>query len=119
MLIGLAVLGWLAGQPGFYAALGVPVPSTHAALLLFVLVVPVFTFFVTPLGALWSRRHEFEADAFASSHANAGELATALVKLHRDNASTLTPDPVYAAFYYSHPPPLTRISRLREAAAVP
>ena len=67
---------------------------------LFVLVVPVFTFFVTPLGALWSRRHEFEADAFASSHASAGELATALVKLHRDNASTLTPDPVYAAFYY-------------------
>jgi STE24 endopeptidase len=119
MFVGLAVLGWLAGQPGFYTALGVPTPSTHAALLLFVLVVPVFTFFVTPLGALWSRRHEFEADAFASSHANAGELATALVKLHRDNASTLTPDPVYAAFYYSHPPPLTRITRLRAAAAMP
>jgi STE24 endopeptidase len=78
--------------------------------------VPVFTFFVTPLGSLWSRRHEFEADAFASRHASAGELATALVKLHRDNASTLTPDPVYAAFYYSHPPPLVRISRLRAAA---
>ena len=119
MFLGLALLGWLAGQPGFYGALGVPVPSTHAALLLFVLVVPVFTFFVTPLGALWSRRHEFEADAFASRHASAGELATALVKLHRDNASTLTPDPVYAAFYYSHPPPLVRISRLRAAAAVP
>ena len=114
MFVGLAALGWLAEQPGFYTALGVPVPSTHAALLLFVLVVPVFTFFVTPLGALWSRRHEFEADAFATRHASAGELATALVKLHRDNASTLTPDPVYAAFYYSHPPPLTRISRLRE-----
>ncbi|HTL20474.1 MAG TPA: M48 family metallopeptidase [Steroidobacteraceae bacterium] len=117
MFLGLALLGWLTGQPGFYHALGVPVPSTHAALLLFVLVLPVFTFFVTPLASLWSRRHEFEADAFASQHANAGELATALVKLHRDNASTLTPDPVYAAFYYSHPPPLTRITRLRAAAA--
>jgi len=115
MFLGLAVLGWLTGQPGFYRALGVPVPSTHAALLLFVLVVPVFTFFVTPLGALWSRRHEFEADAFASRYASAGELAAALVKLHRDNASTLTPDPVYAAFFYSHPPPLTRIMRLRAA----
>ena len=119
MFLGLALLGWLARQPGFYAALGVPVPSTHAALLLFVLAVPVFTFFVTPLASLWSRRHEFEADAFASQHASAGELATALVKLHRDNATTLTPDPVYAAFYYSHPPPLARITRLRAAAAVP
>src|SRR5262249_3184283 len=93
-----------------------PVPSDHAALLLFVLVVPAFTFFITPLGALWSRRHEFEADAFATRYASGAELATALVKLHRDNASTLTPDPVYAAFYYSHPPPLARITRLREAA---
>lgn len=115
-LVGLAALGWLAQQPGFYAALGVPQPSTHAALLLFVLAVPAFTFFITPLASLWSRRHEFEADAFATRYANAGELATALVKLHRDNASTLTPDPMYAAFYYSHPPPLTRITRLRAAA---
>ena len=114
---GLAALGWLAARPGFYSALGVPVPSTHAALLLFVLAVPAFTFFITPLAALWSRRHEFEADAFATRHASAAELATALVKLHRDNASTLTPDPVYAAFYYSHPPPLARITRLRSAAA--
>jgi STE24 endopeptidase len=111
--VGLAVLGWLTGQAGFYKALGVPVPSTHAALLLFALVVPVFTFFITPLASLWSRRHEFEADAFATRHASAAELATALVKLHRDNANTLTPDPVYAAFYYSHPPPLVRIARLR------
>jgi STE24 endopeptidase len=111
-LVGLALLGWLAQQPAFYAALGVPRPSTHAALLLFVLTVPAFTFFITPLASLWSRRHEFEADAFATRYANAGELATALVKLHRDNASTLTPDPVYAAFYYSHPPPLARIARL-------
>jgi STE24 endopeptidase len=112
-LAGLALLGWLAAQPGFYRALGVPAPSTHAALLLFMLVVPAFMFFLTPLGALWSRRHEFEADAFATRYASAAELATALVKLHRDNASTLTPDPLYAAFYYSHPPPLSRILRLR------
>jgi STE24 endopeptidase len=116
---GLAALGWLARQGGFYAALGVPRPSTHAALLLFVLAVPAFTFFVTPLASLWSRRHEFEADAFATRYASGAELATALVKLHRDNASTLTPDPVYAAFYYSHPPPLVRITRLRAAAALP
>ena len=83
------------------------------ALLLFTLVVPAFMFFLTPLGALWSRRHEFEADAFATRYASAAELATALVKLQRDNASTLTPDPLYAAFYYSHPPPLSRILRLR------
>jgi STE24 endopeptidase len=114
---GLALLGWLTRQGGFYTALGVPTPSTHAALLLFMLVLPAFTFFITPLSSLWSRRHEFEADDFATQNASAGELATALVKLHRDNASTLTPDPVYAAFYYSHPPPLARISRLRASAA--
>ena len=113
--LGLALLGWLTGQPGFYAALGVPLPSTHAALLLFMLAVPAFMFFVTPLASLWSRKHEFEADEFATRYASAGELATALVKLHRDNASTLTPDPVYAGFYYSHPPPLARIARLRAA----
>jgi len=114
---GLALLGWLAARADFYTALGVPEPSVHAALLLFMLVVPVFMFFVTPLAALWSRRHEFQADDFATRHASAVELASALVKLHRDNASTLTPDPLYAAFYYSHPPPLTRIARLRAAAA--
>ena len=114
---GLALLGWLTGQSGFYVALGVPLPSTHAALLLFLLTVPAFMFFITPLASLWSRRHEFEADAFATRYASAAELAAALVKLHRDNASTLTPDPVYAAFYYSHPPPLARILRLRAAAA--
>src|SRR4029077_8184614 len=118
MFLGLALLGWLPREPGFYNALGGPGASTHAALLFFVLVVPGFAFFFHPLGSLWSRRHEFEADAFASHHASAGELATALVKLHKDNASTLTPDPVYVAFYYSHPPPLTRITRLRAAAAM-
>ncbi len=116
-LVGLALLGSLARRDWFYSALGVPRPSIHAALLLFVLVVPVFTFFVTPLTARWSRRHEFEADTFATRHASAAELASALVKLHRDNANTLTPDPLYAAFYYSHPPPLARIARLHAAAA--
>jgi STE24 endopeptidase len=112
MLVGFALLGWLAGKPGFYQTLGVPTPSTHAALILFALAVPVAVFFTTPLGSLWSRRHEFAADHFASQHANAQELASALVKLYRENASTLTPDPLYTAFYYSHPPALERIGRL-------
>jgi STE24 endopeptidase len=111
----LALLGWLTTQPTFYTALGVPTPSLHAALLLFILAAPFFTFFITPLSAMWSRRHEFEADAFATQHANPTELADALVKLYRDNASTLTPDPVYVAFHYSHPPALARITRLRAA----
>jgi STE24 endopeptidase len=113
--VALGVLGWLTTQQTFYTALGVPTPSTHAALLLFILAAPFFTFFITPLGSRWSRRHEFEADAFATQHADAKELADALVKLYRDNASTLTPDPVYVAFHYSHPPALERISRLRAA----
>jgi STE24 endopeptidase len=114
---GFALLGWLAARPAFYEVLGVPVPSAHAALLLFALVVPVALFFTTPLGSLWSRRHEFAADRFASEHASAAELASALVKLYRDNASTLTPDPLYTAFYYSHPPALERIARLTGAAS--
>jgi STE24 endopeptidase len=110
---GLAGLGWLAGWPGFYAALGVDAPSNHAALLLFMLVVPVFTFFITPLGAWWSRQHEFAADLFASTQAPAAQLIHALVKMYRDNATTLTPDPLYAAFYFSHPTALARIQRLQ------
>jgi len=112
MLAGFALLGWLAGSPRFYAVLGVPTPSPHAALILFALVVPLALFFTTPLSSLWSRRHEFAADHFASQHASAQELASALVKLYRDNASTLTPDRLYTAFYYSHPPALERIARL-------
>ncbi|HTW75690.1 MAG TPA: M48 family metallopeptidase [Steroidobacteraceae bacterium] len=112
MLAGLAAFGWLTGRPGFYAALGVRTPSPHAALLLLAMVAPVLLFFVSPLGALWSRRHEFQADRFASEHSSASELATALVKLYRDNASTLTPDRLYVSFYYSHPPALERIRRL-------
>ncbi len=113
---GLAILGQLAAWPGFYTALGAEAPSHHAALLLFMLATPVVTFFLTPIGASWSRRHEFEADEFASTQARARHLIDALVKLYRDNATTLTPDPVYAAFYYSHPPALVRMERLQQLA---
>jgi STE24 endopeptidase len=109
---GLALLAWLARQPQFYGALGVPVPSAAMALLLFVLTVPVFSFFVTPAMSWWSRRHERAADDFAVEHADGGKLATALVKLFRDNASTLTPDRIHSAFFDSHPPALERIGRL-------
>jgi STE24 endopeptidase len=112
-LAGLALLGALAAWPQFYVALGVAQPSPHTALLLFMIVLPAFTFFLTPLGAWWSRKHEFEADAFAAQYANARELAAALVKLYRDNATTLTPDNLHSAFYDSHPPALVRIARLR------
>lgn len=115
--VALAALGWLTHNSAFYTALGVSTPSTHAALLLFVMAAPFFTFFITPLSSLWSRRHEFEADRFATQHSSAAELAAALVKLYRDNANTLTPDPVYVAFHYSHPPALERISRLKGATA--
>src|ERR1700677_5100636 len=116
LLAGLALLGWLAAQPGFYLALGVPSGSAAMALVLFLVTVPVFTFFATPLEAWWSRRHEREADDFAVAHSNAEQLAAALVKPYRDNASTLTPDPVHSAFYDSHPPALERISRLQSMA---
>ena len=109
---GLALLAWLARQADFYAALGVPVPSAAMALMLFVLVVPVATFFATPVMSWWSRRHERQADDFAAEHASAGKLAAALVKLFRDNASTLTPDRIHSAFFDSHPPALERIARL-------
>jgi STE24 endopeptidase len=114
-LLFLWVLGQLIDQPWFYAGLGVSEPSTAAALLLFMLVVPVFTFFLQPLTSLYSRRHEFEADAYAAQHANAPDLVKALVKLYQDNAATLTPDPLHSAFYDSHPPASIRIERLRTA----
>jgi STE24 endopeptidase len=109
---GLALLAWLAQQPDFYTALGVPQPSSAMALLLFILTVPVFAFFATPAMSWWSRKHEREADDFAAGHADAGKLAAALVKLFRDNASTLTPDRIHSAFFDSHPPALERIARL-------
>ncbi len=111
-LAAFALIAWLAAQPGFYMALGLPGMSAHGALLLFMLVAPAFTYFVTPLGAWWSRRHEFQADDFAAQHSDAHALADALVKLYRSNASTLTPDRIHSAFYDSHPPALVRIARL-------
>jgi len=112
-LAGLALLAWLMQQPWFYAALGVPHVSIHAALALFILVLPVFTFFLQPLFAHLSRRHEFEADAFAAANARADDLVSALVSLYRENASTLTPDPAWSAFHDSHPPAAERIAHLR------
>ncbi|KJK22064.1 peptidase M48 [Burkholderiaceae bacterium 16] len=112
----LAALGWLASRTWFYTGLGV-LPNlgttNHAlALVLFFLTLPVFTFLLGPLASQTSRRHEFEADAFAAGQTDAGHLVSALVKLYKDNASTLTPDPIYSAFYYSHPPAAQRIDRL-------
>lgn len=116
--VGLALLGWLTGQPWFYAGLGVSRPSNHAALALFVLVSPVFTFFLTPLIARRSRRHEHEADSFAAEQSDARALISALVKLYKENATTLTPDPLHSAFYDSHPPALARIGQLEKSHAL-
>jgi len=109
----LALLGGLIGQEWFYTALGVRSQSTAMALVLFFMVAPAFTFLLQPLASLYSRLHEFEADAYAASHAPARDLARALVKLYQDNAATLTPDPVHSAFYDSHPPAMQRIARLQ------
>jgi STE24 endopeptidase len=109
---GLALLGWLADQPWFYDGLGVVTPSDYMALLLFLLVSPVLTFLLRPLLAVYARSNEFEADAYAARHASAKHLVDALVKLYRDNASTLTPDPLHSAFYDTHPPASVRIERL-------
>ena len=109
---GLALLGWLINQTWFYNGLGVTTPSNHMALILFLLVSPVFMFLLRPLMASYSRKNEFEADDYAAKHANANHLVEALVKLYRDNASTLTPDPLHSAFYDSHPPASIRISKL-------
>jgi STE24 endopeptidase len=120
-LVFLALLGWLAGQTWFYQGLGVTPPldgsANGVALVLFMLVVPVFTFVLAPVASRISRKHEFEADAFAVAHTNGDDLAGALVKLYEDNAATLTPDPVHSAFYDSHPPAAIRIARLRSVAA--
>jgi STE24 endopeptidase len=117
----LALLGWLAAQSGFYTGLGVQpnlaAPNDALALVLFVLVVPVFGWFVSPLMAGVSRRHEYQADAYAARSANATDLASALLGLVEDNASTLTPDPLFVRFYYSHPPAAQRLAALRRVAA--
>jgi len=115
-LVGLALLGWLAAWPAFYTGLGVApnlrAPNHALALMLFLMAVPVFGFFISPLTALLSRRHEFEADAYACAQSSGSDLRSALLKLHEDNASTLTPDPVYVRFYYSHPPASERLAAL-------
>ena len=115
-LLGMAALGWLSTQVWFYTGLGVQphlASSNNAlALLLFMQVVPLVTFITTPLSAIKSRQHEFEADAFACAHASGQDLRQALLKLYQDNASTLTPDPLYVAFYHSHPPASQRLARL-------
>jgi STE24 endopeptidase len=109
------ILGFLMAQGWFYGALGVASPSPAMALVLFMFVLPPFTFLLQPLGAMYSRMHEFEADRYAAQNASAGDLVRALVKLYRDNASTLTPDPLHSAFYDSHPPAVARIARLQKA----
>lgn len=113
-LAGFAVLAWLMQQEWFYTSLGIQQPSTYMALLLFVLVSPAFTFFISPIMARWSRKHEFEADDFAAEQSSSAELIAALVGLYKENASTLTPDPMYSAFYDSHPPAMVRIAHLQQ-----
>ena len=109
----LWLLGYLLDQPWFYQGLNVSTPSPAMALILFTLVIPNFTFLLQPLSAMYSRKHEFEADQYAAQNASAGDLVSALVKLYKDNASTLTPDPLHSLFYDSHPPALARIGRLQ------
>ncbi len=111
-LIGFAVLGWLVEQTWFYAGLGVTQSSNHAALVLFILITPAFTFGLSPLMSYFSRKHEFEADAYAIRNSSGEALASALVKMYEDNASTLTPDPVYSAWHDSHPPAPVRIAHI-------
>jgi STE24 endopeptidase len=112
----LWLLGGLLHEPWFYDGLAAGAPGDAMGLLLFVLVLPVFTFFLQPLTSLYSRRHEFEADSYAAAHAGAAELVRALVKLYHDNAATLTPDPLHSAFYDSHPPAARRVARLQVLA---
>jgi len=111
-LAALALLGWLINQQWFFQGLGIETPSTHTALMLFMLVMPVFTFFIGPIMSRVSRKHEFEADDFAAEHADANALIQALVKMYEENAATLTPDHLYSAFHDSHPPAPVRIAHL-------
>ena len=115
--IGLAILGWLINQTWFYNGLGINETSTYMALLLFVMISPAFTFFMQPIFSFISRQHEFEADDFAAGQAQTENLITALVNLYRENANTLTPDPLYSAFHDSHPPAPIRIAHLKNKFA--
>ncbi|NOY17223.1 MAG: M48 family metallopeptidase [Gammaproteobacteria bacterium] len=114
-LLALALLGWLMQQDWFYQGLGITTASNHAALMLFMMAGPVFIFFIQPVSAWFSRKHEFEADDYARENADARDLISALLKLYRDNANTLTPDPVFSAFYDSHPPASIRIKHLQSS----
>ena len=116
-LAGLALLGWLAQQPAFYSGLGVSTPAPATALALFLLAVPVFSFPLTPLFSWASRRHEYAADRFAARHADREALIAALVQLSRDNAATVTPDPLHSLFYDAHPPMGLRVGQLRREPA--
>lgn len=111
----LGLLGFLIQEAWFYAGLNVTTPSTAMALILFAIVVPPFTFLLQPLAAMYSRKHEFEADRYAAQNASARDLVSALIKLYKDNAATLTPDPLHSVFYDSHPPAIARIARLQKA----
>ncbi|WP_167632226.1 M48 family metallopeptidase [Mariprofundus ferrooxydans] len=113
-LLGFALLGWLSQQTWFYTGLGVNQPSNHAALTLFLLVMPAFTFVLTPLMNRFSRRNEFEADAYAVANSDGGALISSLVKMYEDNASTLTPDAIYSAWHDSHPPAPIRIDHIEQ-----
>jgi STE24 endopeptidase len=119
---GFALLGWLSGRSWFYAGLGVQpllgASNDAVAQLLFMIAVPVLGFFIAPLSTRLSRRDEFEADAYAIAQTNGTDLSTALLKLYQDNASTLTPDPVFVKFYYSHPPASERLARMNATTAV-
>ena len=115
--IGLGILGWLINQAWFYNGLGIEQMSTYIALLLFVMISPAFTFFLQPIFSFISRQHEFEADDFAAGQAQTENLITALVNLYRENANTLTPDPLYSAFHDSHPPAPIRIAHLKNKFA--
>lgn len=113
-LINFAILGWLITQNWFFEGLGVTSPSNASALLVFMLVSPVFTTFMQPISAYFQRKFEFEADDFATRHAQGSKMISGLVKLYEENASTLTPDPLYSAFHYSHPPAAIRIAHIED-----
>jgi STE24 endopeptidase len=122
-LAGFALLGWLSRQFFFYMGLGVTpnltAPNDALALLLFMLALPPFMFFVSPVFAYFSRRDEYEADTYACQQADGKDLAMALIKLYKDNSSTLTPDPLYVRFYYSHPPASERLAAMATFSAAP
>ena len=115
-LIGLALLGYLIDQEWFFSGLGITEVNNHNALIVFTIVAPVFTFLISPISNMLSRKHEFEADNFAATHTDAKNLISSLIKLYKENASTLTPDKIYSTFHHSHPPASERIGELLKYA---